>query len=85
MKQFHCHHLNSLDASLDMDNYYEPLKISVERKEVIGILQRNVPEVKITFQNKKRVAVGRQAAANVIRTEGGVMGCPMCSPPRARG
>ena len=59
-----------MDASLDMDNH-EVLKIPVERKEVTGILQR---------KKKKRVTVGRQEAANVIRTEGGVMGAPRKPP-----
>ena len=55
---------------------YDNLALPVDKREVSGVLvkkKRNVPEQKITFQNFKRTVVSRQPAANVIRTEGGVM------------
>jgi hypothetical protein len=67
--------LNSLQSRLVSENY-DDLALPVDKREVSGVLvkkKRNVPEHKITFQNFKRAVVGRRPAANVIRTEGGVM------------
>lgn len=67
--------VNCLQASLDIDNY-DSIELPEENKEASAVLikkTRNNPATNITFQNHKSVRVGRQSAANVIRTEGGVM------------
>ena len=68
--------VNSLDASLNIENYNE-YKFPDEKKEYTAVLVKkagNIPEKKITWQNFKRNRVGRQGKENVMNIPSGPQG-----------